>query len=267
MVPSGTTPGDRTAADPEVPAVHDEPVQIGDTLDLTDDARDVPPGLTRDQQALFDESIGLAKSLARRFANRGEALEDLEQVAMLALVKAARRFDDERGVPFYAYAAATISGELKRHFRDTRWAMRVPRLQQERYLKVRTATEVMTSQLGRAPTMSEIADRTGLALEEVVEVQELGTAFHLRSLDADDDDTRKLDPGTTDPSFGAVEARIAITPALAELPAREREILRMRFVEQRSQSDIAATLGISQMHVSRLLRRSLDQMRRKLAEV
>jgi RNA polymerase sigma-B factor len=264
VTPSDTAPGDRAAADPEVPAVHEPDLQIGDTLDLTDDAR---PGLTPPQQTLFEDNIGLAKSLARRFANRGEALEDLEQVAMLALVKAARRFDDERGVPFYGYATATISGELKRHFRDTRWAMRVPRLQQERYLKVRAATEAMTSQLGRPPTMAEIGERTGLALEEVVEVQELGTAFHLRSLDADDDDTRKLDPGTTDPNFGAVEARIAVTPALAELPAREREILRMRFVEQRSQSDIAAILGISQMHVSRLLRRSLDQMRRKLAEV
>src|SRR3954468_20480584 len=139
--------------------------------------------LTAEQHALFDGNVGLAKSLARRFANRGESLDDLSQVALLALVKAARRFDPERGVPFYGYATATITGELKRHFRDTRWAMRVPRVQQERYLKVRNTTEQLTSQLGRPPTMNEIAQRTELSLEEVVEVQELGTAFHLRSLD------------------------------------------------------------------------------------
>ena len=225
--------------------------------------------LTPEQHALFDANVGLAKSLARRFANRGESLDDLSQVAMLALVKAARRFDSERGVPFYGYATATITGELKRHFRDTRWAMRVPRVQQERYLKVRNATEQLTAQLGRPPTMDEIAQRIELSLEEVVEVQELGTAFHLRSLDEGrgDDDRAPLDPGVHDANFGAVEARLAVTPALAELPDREREILRLRFVEQRSQSDIAAVLGISQMHVSRLLRRSLDQMRRRLSEV
>ena len=228
-----------------------------------------PPGGQRSRGEMVEAHIGLARSLARRFANRGEALDDLNQVALLALVKAVDRFDAGRGVQFSTYATATITGELKRHFRDKRWGVHVGRLAQERYLVVRDTTDELITTLGRSPTVEEIAERTGLMVDDVLAAQETAAAFHLASLDApvDDDGDHGIQVGGLDPELLAAEARMAVVPVLSRLSPRERAIVQLRFVERLSQSQIASELGISQMHVSRLLNRSLAAMRSWLGDI
>lgn len=212
---------------------------------------------------------GLARSLARRFANRGETLEDLTQVAMVGLVKAVDRFDPTRGVQFSTYATSTISGEIKRHFRDHRWGVHVTRSVQERYLRVRDATDQLATELGRSPTVPEIAALAQVTDDEVVEAQEVGAAFHIGSLDAptpgDDSSDGSRQVGALDPAMAAAEARVALAPALAKLGEREQAIIRMRFQEELTQSQIADRIGVSQMHVSRLLAGALRRMREDLA--
>jgi RNA polymerase sigma-B factor len=211
---------------------------------------------------------GLARSLARRFANRGETLDDLTQVAMVGLVKAIDRFDPARGVQFSTYATSTISGEIKRHFRDHRWGVHVTRSVQERYLRVRDATDHLATELGRSPTVPEIAQEAQVSEDEVLEAQEVGAAFHIASLDIPVDDEspggiRQF--GAPDPGMAAAEARVALAPAFAKLAPREQAIIRMRFEDELTQSQIAERIGISQMHVSRLLAGALRRMREDLA--
>jgi RNA polymerase sigma-B factor len=212
----------------------------------------------------------LAEYLARRFFGRGEPIEDLTQVASIGLLKAIDRFDLERGVKFSTYATATIVGELKRHFRDKGWALRVPRRLQESGLKVGRAVTDLYQDLGRAPTVREIAERTGLSDEEVLEAQETAQAYTTASLDAPADEegsTTGDKLGTEEATFEFLEGWASVVPAIRELPSRERHILYLRFFRGLTQTRIAEELGISQMHVSRLLSRTLAALREQVTDV
>src|SRR5438067_840375 len=219
----------------------------------------------RDQ--LVTAHLGLAEYLARRFANRGEPLDDLVQVASVGLLKAVDRFEPGRGLEFSTYATPTIVGELKRHFRDKGWAVRVPRRVQELHLRLGSVVSSLSQEEGRSPTIAEIADRAGVSEEEVLEAIEAGHAYRFTSLDApagsDEDPGQSLAAslGDEDPAMADTEHRVALSPLIAKLPPRERTILHFRFFEGLTQSEIAGRLGISQMHVSRLLARSLSQLR------
>jgi RNA polymerase sigma-B factor len=211
----------------------------------------------------------LAEYLARRFYGRGEPIEDLIQVASIGLIKAIDRFDTERGVKFTTYATATIVGELKRHFRDKGWALRVPRRMQEAGLKVGRAVTGMYQELGRAPTVGEIAQRTGLSEEDVLEAMETAQAYTTTSLDAptDEEGTTTLQRvGSEDEAYDLLESWTSLAPAVRELPERERRILYLRFFRGLTQTQIAEELDISQMHVSRLLARTLRELRRAVGE-
>jgi RNA polymerase sigma-B factor len=217
---------------------------------------------------LIEAHLGLAEYLARRFANRGEPLDDLVQVASMGLVKAVDRFEPERGLEFSTYATHTIVGELKRHFRDKGWAVRVPRRMQELHLRLSGLVSGLSQDLGRAPTVAEIAQAAGVSEEEVLEALEAGNAYRFASIDApapgntDDGGTLAATLGSEDESMVDVEHRVALSPLIAKLPERQQRILHYRFVEGLTQSEIAGRLGISQMHVSRLLARSLAELRR-----
>jgi RNA polymerase sigma-B factor len=219
------------------------------------------------EPALRDELVsahlGLAEYLARRFANRGEPLDDLVQVASLGLLKALDRFDPERGVEFSTYATHTIVGELKRHFRDKGWSIRAPRRMQELYLRLGKVVASMGQELGRSPTIAELAMETKVSEEEVLEALEAGQAYRSASLDVATEEGESLATrlGEEDPSLEDAERRATLSPLLAQLLPRERLILQLRFFDGLTQSEIANRLQISQMHVSRLLARSLAQLR------
>jgi RNA polymerase sigma-B factor len=204
----------------------------------------------------------LAQHLAQRFANRGEALEDLIQVASIGIMKSVDRFDPDRGVEFSTFAARTVLGELKRHFRDKGWAVRAPRRVQELYLEIGHATGELAQKLGRPPTMGELAEATGSTVEAVIEATEAGSGYRSASLDAPRGERVGSDLlGEEDSAFGDVDNRSILSPALSALPEREQTILRLRFVDGLNQSEIAERVGISQMHVSRLLTTSLRTLR------
>src|SRR5260370_29026718 len=217
---------------------------------------------------LIEAHLGLAEYLARRFTNRGEPLDDLVQVASLGLLKGVERFDPSRGLEFSTFATPTIVGELKRHFRDKGWAVRVPRRVQELHLRMGTVVNNLSQELGRSPTIPEIAVRADVSVDEVLEAMEAGRAYRFSSIDAPagDDDDRAPSPAATqlgedDTGLEEVEQRILLSPLIASLPKREQMIIHLRFFRGMTQSEIAARLGISQMHVSRLLARSLAQLR------
>jgi RNA polymerase sigma-B factor len=218
---------------------------------------------------LREELVGihlpLVEYLARRFRNRGEPLEDLIQVGTIGLLKAIDRFDLQREVEFSTYATPTIVGELKRHFRDKGWAVRVPRRLQELNLSLNKVVAELSQEIGRSPTIPEIAAKVRLSEEEVLEGLDTSNAYAVISLDAPagGDDTPSVSEhiGSEDESLEALEYRAALGPLIAELPERERRILYLRFFSGMTQSQIAARLGISQMHVSRLLNRTLGVLR------
>ena len=222
-------------------------------------------------QGLRDELVtahlGLAGYLARRFANRGEPLDDLVQVASLGLVKAVDRFDPSRDVEFSTYATHTIVGELKRHFRDRGWAIRAPRRMQELYLRLGKVVATLGQELGRSPTIAELATEVEVSEEEVLEALEAGQAYRFASLDAPagggagDAETLGARIGANDPRIEDAERRATLSPLLRQLPETEGLILYLRFFDGLTQSEIASRLGISQMHVSRLLARSVAQLR------
>lgn len=217
------------------------------------------PALRAELVAAYE---GFARSLAARFARNWSAAEDLGQAALVGLLKALDRFDPERQVQFTTYAWATITGELKRHVRDRSWAIRVPREVQERYLEVHHALEGLTHELRRSPTISEVGARIGAGENEVVEVLEAGRSFHLTSLDAHGgDEAVAMRTAGDDPEMARVESLQVLSPLLSRLGRRERVILHLRFVEDMTQAEIAARVGVSQMHVSRLLARSLSLLR------
>ncbi|WP_254552550.1 RNA polymerase sigma factor SigF [Kitasatospora sp. MMS16-BH015] len=212
--------------------------------------------------------IPLVEHLARRFRNRGEPLDDLTQVATIGLIKSVDRFDHERGVEFSTYATPTIVGEIKRHFRDKGWAVRVPRRLQELRLSLTTATSELSQRHGRSPTVHELAEHLGISEEDVLEGLESANAYSTLSLDvpdSDDESPAVADTlGATDEALEGVEYRESLKPLLAQLPPREQKILVLRFFRNMTQSQIATEVGISQMHVSRLLARTLAQLREKL---
>jgi len=219
------------------------------------------------RRELIESFLPLARMLARRYEGRGESLEDLLQVASLGLVKAIDRYEAHRGLEFSSYAVPTILGELRRYFRDSGWALHVPRDLQERALRVNATVEHLSGELGRSPSPQELADELRLPVEEVLEAIEANAAYGTASLDAP---LRSVDHehntiaeafGEVDGRFDLIECRASIGPALKALPSRERAILYLRFVEDRTQSEIAQRIGISQMHVSRLIRSALDRIR------
>lgn len=209
---------------------------------------------------LVEANIGLARHLARRFAHRGEPQDELEQVALVGLLKAVERFESERGAQFSTFAVPTIVGELKRHFRDRGWAVRVPRRVQELYLEVGATVARLSQELGRSPTPAQVATSAGVPVETVIEALEAGDLYHLASLDEPGEQGRPRDPAAPD-QFVPLEQRLIIEEMLATLPARDRLIIELRFFEGLTQSEIAERVGISQMHVSRLLTRSLHSLR------
>ena len=216
------------------------------------------------REMLATEFLPLAEYFARRFSGRGEPVDDLTQTASLGLLNAIDRFDPERGVPFSTYAAATIVGELKRHFRDRGWALRVPRNVQETAILVNRTVSAMWQELGRAPTVAEIARSADIGEDDVLQALDALQAYTTDSLDApvgDATSTAAEAFGGEDRSFEVSEEWLSVAPALRDLPERERMILYLRFFEGRTQTEIADELDISQMHVSRLVSQSLERLR------
>src|SRR5688500_171241 len=231
-------------------------------------ARDRDPVV---REELVNRFLPLARSLANRYTGGPEPTEDLHQVASLGLVKAIEGYDPSLGYTFASYAAPTIRRELKRHFRDRGRQVHLPRGLQERIAEIDRAVDALPTKLGRAPSAADVAAHTGLDVEEVLEAMEAASARRPYSLDAtvgpDEDAATLVDTlGNDDPSYETVEYGEAISRTLDLLPERERMILHLRFVEDLTQSEIAKKVGISQMHVSRLLRRALDAVRAQVQE-
>ena len=212
---------------------------------------------------LVEANLALAEQLARRFTRRGEPYEDLVQVSSMGLIKSVDRFDPDRGVEFTTFATKTILGELKRHFRDRGWAIRAPRRVQELYLNLGHAAGSLTQELRRPPTIAELARSTGASEEEVIEALEAGRGYRSASLDDAEPGEEPLAArlGALDTTFGDAEWRVVLLPHLRTLPARDRAILRHRFIDGLTQTEIADRVGISQMHVSRRLNRLLAALR------
>jgi RNA polymerase sigma-B factor len=236
-------------------------------LALAPSERDLPSLAGDERERLILAHLPLVRSLARRYANRGEPLDDLIQVGTLGLIKAIDRFDPERGKELAAFAAPTILGEIRRHFRDRAWGVHVPRPLQEAHAAVTQAVEGLTTRLGRSPSVSEISAETGLDEEAVLDAAAAGGAYRPVSLSTPrpgaDEEADPPEPGEPDPGYAVADGRAILAKGMRALPARERLILQLRFREDLTQSEIAARVGISQMHVSRLIQRALEQLRRE----
>ena len=218
------------------------------------------------RDALVARFLPLARQLARRYQRTGEPLDDLVQVASLGLLKAIDRFDPDRATAFSSFAVPTILGELKRYFRDKGWSVRVPRDLQELAVRVDRLGEELTREIGRAPTPGEMAERLGISAEQVLEAREAAGAYRAVSLDRPRTDDEEGDAyaevvGGDDPGFGLAEDAATVERLMRVLTDREREVLRLRFVEDLTQSEIGARVGVSQMHVSRLIRQSIARLR------
>jgi RNA polymerase sigma-B factor len=219
------------------------------------------------REALVQRFLPLARQLARRYQRGGEPLDDLVQVASLGLLKAIDRFDPARETAFSSFAVPTILGELKRHFRDKGWSVRVPRDLQELAVKVDRVAEQISGELGRAPTPVEIAEATGASTEQVLEAREAAAAYRAVSLDRPRDDEEEDasgiadSVGAEDPGFSLAEDAATVQRLMRVLTEREREVLRLRFEEDLTQSEIGERVGVSQMHVSRLIRQSVARLR------
>jgi RNA polymerase sigma-B factor len=218
-----------------------------------------------DREALLERFLPLSRHLARRYMSGGADPDDLEQVAALGLLKAIDRFDATRGLAFTSFAVPTIIGELKRHFRDYGWSVRVPRALKELAAQVENAVEELNAQLGRTPTTEQIAERCGVSVEQVLEARATATAHRADSLDRpayeDDDEPRGPLLGCEDPSFERVERAADVDRLLAQLPEREQRILRLRFEQDLVQREIAERVGLSQMQVSRSIAQSISALR------
>src|SRR2546425_5879302 len=223
------------------------------------------------REQLIEQYMSLVRSLARRYSYRGEQLEDLVQIGAIGLIKAIDRFDLSRGVELTTYATPNIIGEIKRHFRDKGWSVRVPRGLQELNVQLSRLIEQLTVQLSRSPTIPELAKAAGAQEEDVLEALESGRAYSSLSLSTGgtQDDGEELDPlesiGTEEHQYEVSEDRAVLAPGFRVLDQRERKILHLRFFEGLTQSQIAQQVGISQMHVSRLIRRSLEKIRAEIA--
>jgi RNA polymerase sigma-B factor len=224
------------------------------------------------REQLIEQYMSLVRSLARRYSYRGEQLEDLVQIGAIGLIKAIDRFDLDRGVELTTYATPNIIGEIKRHFRDKGWAVRVPRGLQELNVQLSRLVEQLTVELSRSPTIPELAKAAGVEEEEVLEALESGRAYTSLSLSVgggggEDDDLDPLESlGTEEHQYEVSEDRAVLAPGFKALDERERRILQLRFFEGLTQSQIAQQIGISQMHVSRLIRRALEKIRETIAE-
>lgn len=261
---------DAVAARGASPAHHDPQDRSGARA-LFVELRSLPQGspeYAELRNRLVRMHLPLVEHLARRFRNRGEPLDDLTQVATIGLIKSVDRFDPDRGVEFSTYATPTVVGEIKRHFRDKGWAVRVPRRLQELRLSLTTATAELSQLHGRSPTVHELAEKLAISEEEVLEGLESANAYSTLSLDVpdtDDESPAVADTlGAEDEALEGVEYRESLKPLLEDLPPREKRILLLRFFGNMTQSQIAQEVGISQMHVSRLLARTLAQLREKL---
>jgi len=226
----------------------------------------------RAREELITRYLPLVKSLARRFASRGQPVEDLIQVGSIGLIKAIDRFDLGRGVELSTYATPTILGEIKRYFRDKGWAVKVPRALQDLNVRLNRVIEQLTVELRRSPTIAELAAATEVSEEEVVEALESGRAYSSVSIFSggtgeDDESLELLDYlGSEEEAYEVFEQRRVLAPAMARLDPRERLILHLRFFEGMTQTQVAARVGISQMHVSRLIRKSIENLRQYMAE-
>ena len=248
-------------------ALREAPTPLDDTQLFERYQRERRP---EDGEALVRRFLPLARHLARRYRADNER-EDLDQVAALALVKAIDRYNPSRGIAFSSYAVPTILGELRRHFRDRGWMVRVPRSLQELARQLEATTKTLTHELGRTPTVGELAERCGVSAERVVEARSLATAHRPISLDrpindADEAETIGALLGHEDPGYVRAEAAVDLTQLLEQLPERERAVLRLRFEEDLVQREIAERIGLSQMHVSRPITRSIHTLQRIAAE-
>jgi RNA polymerase sigma-B factor len=230
-----------------------------------------PAGRSTARDQLVHLHLPLVEHCARRFRNRGEPFEDLVQVGTIGLLKSIDRFDTDRGVEFSTYATPTIIGEIKRYFRDKGWAIRVPRRLQELRMQIGAATAELTQSLGRSPTPRELAESVGCSVEEIIEGIESSNAYSTLSLDASDDTedggNTMLDAiGIEDENLEHVEIRESLKPLLDALEPREKKILLLRFFRNKTQTEIAQEIGVSQMHVSRLLTRTLAELRASLEQ-
>jgi RNA polymerase sigma-B factor len=253
---------------------NDDTASAGERAHETDElfAR-MRAGDARARDALIERFLPLARQLARRYQRAAEPLDDLVQVASIGLVKAVDRFDAARGVAFSSYAVPTILGELKRYFRDSGWAVHVPRGMQERAMQVDRAIKELAGRLGRSPSVDEVAEHTHTSVEDVLGAMEAGQAYEAVSLDSERGnpgepgaETVADGIGETDERFELVEYGASIAPAVKALSDRDRLILHLRFVEDLTQSQIADRIGVSQMQISRLIRRSLARLRAAAAE-
>ncbi len=223
-------------------------------------------GRRRIRNQIVEEHMGLAVHIAKRYNVRAGRDDDIEQVAMLGLVKAVDRFDPSVGAPFAAFAGRTIEGEIKRHFRDATWSIKVPRGAKELHLSVRRGSEELSAKLGRSPSVSEVAAHLEVSEDDVITALSVAEARRVESIEPPTggegvSPARQRATSTVDDGFMDVENQEIVERLLATLPEREREIVRLRFYEEMSQIDIAEIVGVSQMHVSRLLRRAFDELR------
>lgn len=216
-----------------------------------------------DRALLLDRYQGLARTLASRASRAADDLDDLVQVALLGILSALDRYDPDRGIEFTTYAWATVQGELKRHHRDRGWAIHVPRRLQEAYLRTAATVEELSQELGRQPSLQEIALRTGDDEETVIEAIEVRAARSARSIDLPVGEDRAVawEPGAEEPSYGAIDERSLLASLLPRLAPREREVVELRFLHDWTQHEIAERIGCSQMQVSRLLARALERLR------
>ena len=223
-----------------------------------------------ERAALIEQFSWVARHCARRFADRGEPFDDLLQVGMLGVLKAVDRFDPDHGTSFVSFALPTVLGELRRHFRDTTWSVRVPRRLKDLHVEVGATIEFLSTENGRPPTPDQVADHLGIPTENVLEALDAGAAYRSAPLNVsgerDDDDAPSSGVllGDVDPDLATAEDRVLLRQAMTALPSRERRILELRFAEGLSQSEIADLVGVSQVHVSRLLRKSIRLLQQEL---
>jgi RNA polymerase sigma-B factor len=239
-------------------------------LAVLNDPQSPPEAQTSAREEMVRLNMGLVEHIVRRFLDRGESRDDLVQVGSIGLLKAIDRFELDRGLEFSTYATPTIVGEIKRHFRDRGWSIRVPRRLQELRIGIGSTSESLAHQLGRTPTVADIAEAMGISQEEVLEGLESARAYSSVSLDAGsgEDGTSTLADtvAATDTDLAQVDNRETLRVAIESLPERERQIVIMRFFGHKTQSQIAAEMGVSQVHVSRLLARSMEQLRGLLSD-